>query len=184
MCTASSSVDNRTTNNHRFVFHCGVVRAHERLYLSEEPYSLDVLPPNLQPMLVYSRSGQTASVAHGDQRDYEMINPSLVRTEISDRGYLPTPPPDDTTAQSPLSAMSTPSLDAQVPAVTSTSISSPLVVRISSRPSNNERDYFSRSTVKSPQHLTSGDVVYWHHLSRNGEIPACCDNGKARGSAA
>jgi hypothetical protein len=178
MCTASSSIDNRTTNNHRFVFHCGVVCAYERLFLPEEPYSLDIVALPSQCDLRPSRTNLQSE--HGDQLLLEAeqpLTPDLVNTALYPRGYLPTPPPDEGATQNLLSTVSTPSLDVRAPAFMEQSISSPLRVRIP----NADRDYFSHS---ASDYLSSGDIVYWHHLARHGEIPACCDNAKARGQPA
>lgn len=181
MCTASSSVDNRTTNNHRFVFHCGVVCAYERLYLPEEPYNLDVLVPlqSSEPTDLHAVWGGTIV-----QRERDILSDPLPMNATLSRSYLPTPPPDELVSLPSASAVSTPSLDAQVPALLDQSISSPLVVRIPSRTSTMNIDYFARSASGSLNHINPGDVLYWHHLTRHGEIPACCDNSKARGAVA
>ncbi|KAH9944714.1 hypothetical protein B0H21DRAFT_449642 [Amylocystis lapponica] len=33
-----------------------------------------------------------------------------------------------------------------------------------------------------PERLRAGDVLFWHHLVRSGEIPAVCEDARARGS--
>jgi len=175
MCTSSSSADSRTTNNHRFVFHCGVVRAFERLYLTEEPFCLDVLP---QPE-------PKVEAEHIIQQPHSLLSPSTRDPGFSSRVHLPTPPPDDDLSlpvTQTQSAVSTPSLDAQVPGTVDQQISSPIVVRIpGDAPAS--RDYFTRF-LSGPTCLKAGDVVHWHHLAKNGEIPACCDDTRARGKPA
>jgi hypothetical protein len=172
MCTSSSSADNRTTNNHRFVFHCGVVRAYERLFRSQEPYCLDVLPQPQDGMDHHSNPLQPNLLSIVSPRDLN----------LQPRIHLPTPPPDDL---QPVTqpAISTPSLGVQNPATSEQQISSPIVVRIPSNTSPIHNDYFSRLFSEAGV-LKAGDVVYWHHLARNGEIPACCDHISTRGMPA
>jgi len=174
MCTSSSSADNRTTNNHRFVFHCGVVRAYERLYLTEEPHSLDVLPQL-----------EIKADTNLETRPLDLLPVFSMRDpSFRPRVHLPTPPPDDELSL-PMtqSTVSTASPDTQLPSTAEQRISSPIIVRIPSNAPLTGSDYFTRFLPETT-HIKAGDVVYWHHLARNGEIPACCDDTRARGKAA
>ena len=40
---------------------------------------------------------------------------------------------------------------------------------------------FAEPLELSPQPLRAGDLLYWHHLTRSGEIPGATDNRRSRG---
>ncbi|KAF8638032.1 hypothetical protein AX16_010664 [Volvariella volvacea WC 439] len=48
----------------------------------------------------------------------------------------------------------------------------------SARPSNNTAEHKEHST---PRKLKPGDILFWHHLARNGEIPGVSEDPRARG---
>ena len=37
-----------------------------------------------------------------------------------------------------------------------------------------------KEVMVEKRRLRAGDVVYWHHLTRGGEIPGVCEDGRAR----
>ena len=40
--------------------------------------------------------------------------------------------------------------------------------------------HIQKEEVVEKRKLKAGDVVYWHHLTRGGEIPGVCEDARAR----
>lgn len=156
---------NRHTNRHRFVFFNKEIKASERHYIPHEPGIITASP------LLVSAATPTPSLA--PSYDPNTRSPSLTRyatpqfqnhnTVAESAPSLPTPPPD-----SPVSSDHT-------SAVTHPSPPSPITHQHPNIPS-------IQFVVFKPERgkLRAGDVVYWHHLSRSGEIPAVVEDDRAR----
>ncbi|KAJ4483297.1 hypothetical protein J3R30DRAFT_3447444 [Lentinula aciculospora] len=186
-CTSSISTNNRATNGHRFVFHSSEVVGTERHYVPDEP---GVIPFEPVPIAVHP--------------SLHMQNTSPY-THSSPHEYLPTPP-SDAADLSPVSSSSSPvainsSSEHQLPPglrlsehlspspiLTSTYTGSP--ARDSDRAgpesspppllSANSSFSFGMPAEQAEQPLKSGDVLFWHHLIRHGEIPGVSDHPHAR----
>ena len=170
------SASNRSTNGHRFVFHSFEVTVSERHYVAGEPGVIPYHPPPppLCPALrMVPGSAYPATIS---------INGPPVRLSHAGEYYqnhypehLPTPPVDADGRNSDEWSVGTPSLS--LPSFST--IRSPAPTRIVPPP------YVTRQTPpRSPSpviKLKAGDTLYWHHLSRHGEIPGVQEDPRARG---
>ncbi|KAF5393245.1 hypothetical protein D9757_000680 [Collybiopsis confluens] len=161
-CTSSISVNNRATNGHRFVFHSSEVIGSERYYVPNEP---GVIPFESVPVPVPVPSPPP---------------PNQFQYPAPLHNYLPTPPLD-VADLSPVSS-SSPS-----PVAINSPISSPppllsydaSPIDSTSIPGNPAFPY-GMPTEMVEQPLRSGDLLFWHHLVRHGEIPGVSDDPRAR----
>jgi hypothetical protein len=167
------SASNRSTNGHRFVFHSFEVTASERYYVAGEPGVIPYHPPppplcpavRLMPGSAYLspvsingqpfRSGEYHSGQNGQYSE-----------------HLPTPPVDIDSDEW--------SIHASSPLVPSFSPArSPVPVRTPPPPQAQQPTPPPRSP--SPvMKLEAGDSLYWHNLSRHGEIPGVHEDPRAR----
>ncbi|KIK67301.1 hypothetical protein GYMLUDRAFT_37385 [Collybiopsis luxurians FD-317 M1] len=178
-CTSSISANNRATNGHRFVFHSSEVVGSERHYVPDEP---GVVPFEPVPLPVSPPFPPPAS--HSQYSSFH--------------DYLPTPPPD-VTDLSPVSssspspvAVNSPHSDSQglgfsesfSPPPMSSYERSPSPSLDSSSPpplvSTNSAFSFGMPAEMIEQPLQGGDLLFWHHLVRHGEIPGVSDDPRAR----
>jgi hypothetical protein len=180
-CTSSITANNRATNGHRFVFHSSEVVGSERHYVPGEP---GVMPFESVPAPV------SPPLPHMQHR-----NVYLPPAHASPNEYLPTPPLD-VADLSPVSS-SSPS-----PVTVSSSMSPFLSPRLrlpehllydGSPIQESGRQVesspgpppliplaFGMPTEQADQSLKGGDVLFWHHLIRHGEIPGVSDDPRAR----
>lgn len=171
------SASNRSTNGHRFVFHSFEVTASERYYVAGElgvvPYhppppplcpAVRVMPSSTYPSPI-SINGPPIRFSHtGEHRPGQSGQYSE---------HLPTPPSDANSDQWG-ARTSSPPMESFGPA------RSPTMVRISPPPQTQQPTPPPRSP--SPvMKLKAGDMLYWHHLSRHGEIPGVQEDPRARG---
>ena len=170
-CTSSMSSGNRSTNGHRFVFHSFEVTASERHYVAGEPGVIPFHPPppplcpavRLMPSPTYpspiSINGPPIRLPHsGEYYPGQYIeNPPSPAVDIDSYEW-------GIRASSP----STPSFG---PA------RSPAPVRTPPPQIHQPTPSRSPSPVMK---LMAGDMLYWHHLSRHGEIPGVQEDHRAR----
>jgi hypothetical protein len=166
-CTSAVTATNRATNGHRFVFYSNQITNTQRYYVPNEPgvnLFVNATPPHQQ-----------------GPYHHQNVSP----------GYIPPPPPS---SPPPLvSAYSTLDMDHR-------SYGMPYGMHRSANrwPGGNGHrgSSFHPSTVNihttsslAIEHnepagrLRAGEVLYWHQLSRNGEIPSIEDNPRARAGA-
>ncbi|XP_006461180.1 hypothetical protein AGABI2DRAFT_221752 [Agaricus bisporus var. bisporus H97] len=172
-CTSSISATNRATNGHRFVFHSTEVVGVERHYIQDEP---GVIPYEPTGVVVGSAEGAT------NPRD---IHVSLPRPHHrANSPNLDSIPPPTLEQANPLIAASLDSSYYPYPRATirrSTTPSSPST-------SQNHDPTLINTTAPQPEQkdlptsraLKPGDVLFWHHLTRCGEIPGVEDDQRAR----
>ncbi|OCH91662.1 hypothetical protein OBBRIDRAFT_712224, partial [Obba rivulosa] len=177
-CTSSITANNRTTNGHRFVFYSSEITAGERHHIPGErgvlphkprtghnitsPEAVDPEMPPLEPIPGISPSPTSVSPAmvptgsdSADLRDAP--RPSHVEPRFS-RTHLAFPP----TGAAPTSSPPRPRASA-----------APLVSAGTQAPGAAPHD-------PPPEPLKAGEVLYWHNLVRSGEIPAVCEDQRAR----
>ncbi|THV02361.1 hypothetical protein K435DRAFT_653372 [Dendrothele bispora CBS 962.96] len=193
-CTSSISSTNRATNGHRFVFHSTEVVASKRYYIPDEP---GVIPFESVPVAM-----SPSDLAHIPLRD---PYPYIPQAE-----YLPTPPIDMTdmsplssSSPSPIagsfpsfvSHQSTrsdtlftppglrppnfippPSIRHRSPSDSDRSLNSSPPPLVSSFSYGMPAEQFDHSCLK----LKAGDPLYWHHLTKHGEIPGVSDDPRSR----
>lgn len=173
------SASNRSTNGHRFVFHSFEVIVSERHYVAGEPGVIPYHPPppHLCPAFhTTPNSGYLASISingppvRPPHTDEYHQNPSGHYPE-----HLPTPLVDADGRNSDEWSVSTSS----PPLPSFGPIRSPVPTRIVSPP-----HITRQAPPRSPSpvmKLKAGDTLYWHHLSRHGEIPGVQEDPRARG---
>lgn len=187
LCTASTTVSNRTTNNHRFVFHTGVVRAFERLHIADDPQVKDQEICQSATSYFFTRATSDFSMPPYTHYPYDgFVRETRSSTAASlvgfpDRQALPTPPPDE--EPRPVRVSPSPGSGSAGESPNAYSISSPRVTRQSIP---NLVPTFPASRSMALDHMQSsypkvGEPLYWHHLLRHGEIPACENISEARG---
>ncbi|KAJ7594423.1 FAM72 protein-domain-containing protein [Mycena floridula] len=194
-CTSSITSTNRATNGHRFVFHSTEIQGTERLYIEQEPGILPYEPAAAPAPFHPAREGYL--------HYFGTQVPSTTRP-----GFLPTPPLD-ASELSPVSSPSPspvnsqfPSLGSQAPQILDSYVrNSPFSVPSQSHyhpspsssdissdsgmppllsPSTSFSSYSGLSAPPPQRILQAGDIVYWHHLMRHGEIPGVSDDPRAR----
>jgi hypothetical protein len=186
------SASNRATNGHRFVFHSSEICASERHHIAGEPgvvpyHPLPPLcppPPHTSPSTAYSLHAPISlppirlSASHSDPQ----------QTRRSD--YLPSPPADanddeqmfDFSVDANSRAPSPPASPTLGPL---SSNSPPLLPARAFSPSPHIQFANTSITLRSPTpvliKIMPGEVLYWHHLTKHGEIPAVKEDERARG---
>ncbi|KAH7888609.1 hypothetical protein F5I97DRAFT_1854052 [Phlebopus sp. FC_14] len=199
-CTSSITATNRATNGHRFVFHSSEITASERHHVPDEPGVIPLeyptpplsAPPPLAP--AYSTSFRPSIDSTGGHHVLgNPVHPAPSRSVSSPSlsSDYPSSPPMESTE---LASSSVPSSPGSFTLMTSTSPRQsprPLHWSPSSR-SQDPRLFLSqpepgRSTPdirgeREPpvRKLKAGDVLYWHHLLKNGEIPGVKEDPRAR----
>lgn len=190
------------------MFHSNRVKATERLYVHNEAGIADFfLPKGLKPDWLRSHESDTTShvvwgplqmsnEAHSDDYSSPMIEEVDERSSpaywnASRNDQLPTPPEDtDESSHASDSDQSTPPLDSRAYPFPSTvpGISSPVARRNASARTNRDIQAHSNEpgavllpALLDMSSLQHGDSLFWHHLVRFGEIPACTDHKEGRG---
>jgi hypothetical protein len=152
------SASNRSTNGHRFVFHSFEVAASERHYVAGEPGVIPYHPP---PPPLCPAVRMMPSSTHPSPVS---INGQPIRLSYTDEyrpgheqysEHLPSSPSSDS-EEWDLRALPPPPPQIQQPTLVSRS-PSPVMK------------------------LKAGDTLYWHNLSRHGEIPGVHEDPQARG---
>jgi hypothetical protein len=147
------------------VFFNKEIKASERHYIPHEPGIITSSPllvsaitpaPSLSsPYDLNPRSSPTTRYASSQFQDHNHVAESAPP--------LPTPPPDSPVPNDHVSQ----SINASPPS-----------------PNSHQHPNFPsfQFVVFKPERgkLRAGDVIYWHHLSRNGEIPAVVEDHRAR----
>ncbi|PPQ97383.1 hypothetical protein CVT26_006617 [Gymnopilus dilepis] len=207
-CTSSVSASNRVTNGHRFVFHSSEVSGTERHYVRGEPGVIPfgpcifVPPPPSAaptPQHVPYPSPPFSPYPHYNQRPSRSrsSSPPVFRSD-----YLPTPPLEFAVPEYASSRYNSPEPDSPYSfRVDASVLSPPSVAPVTSnryplprRPHNDSLTEGSSPSLLSPSQypadqkeslvpshtLKAGDVVFWHHLARSGEIPGVTDDERAR----
>ena len=164
-CTSSTTPNNRCTNGHRFVFYSAEIAASERHYVPGECGIVAEAhtPPPPMPMPTTMHRPRYASVNPGTPRHrHTRSNGSIT---------------------SPIRRNSVPS----IPSGTPPTPASPTYSDLMSSPPPLEPvspPYPQRpQRVPELEQLHGGEVVFWHHLVRSGEIPAVVDDPRARAPA-
>lgn len=177
-CTSSTTANNRTTNGHRFVFYSNGIAASERHHIPDElgvdvdarlPLPLPVqLPipgavPFHRPRYVPANVPARPSPASPRRASWSNSRPNVRSLDPRDAPRAPVSPssPTSDTLDSP-PPLSPPSPTSPRPPQSPTSPRPP----------------------QESERLRAGDIVYWHHLTRSGEIPAVSDDPRARASGA
>ncbi|KAI0689956.1 hypothetical protein BC835DRAFT_1418116 [Cytidiella melzeri] len=177
-CTSSMTVTNRSTNGHRFVFYSKEIVATQRHYVAEE---IGIVSPAFSPRLVLSPTHPSPSTASPPSEEAHRSSPTLsparapttpTRRRHSNASLLDSPsqwqshrirdPPASPSSFSVLS--SPPPLD-------------PITPQIASRTRSASHPNIGSLELEP---LKAGDVLYWHHLARHGEIPGVADDPRAR----
>ena len=175
------SASNRSTNGHRFVFHSFEVSASERHYVAGEPGVIPYHPPppplcpavRMMPSPTYPSSisingppirlSHTGVYHHNQSEQYSENSPSppvdMDEGDADEWGIRASSPP-------------TPSFSPVRSPVLAGTLSSPHIIQQPTPPPR------SPSPIMK---LTAGDMLYWHHLSRHGEIPGVQEDPRARG---
>ncbi|KAF8806438.1 hypothetical protein BYT27DRAFT_7101767 [Phlegmacium glaucopus] len=177
-CTSSISATNRVTNGHRFVFQSGEVLSTERHYIPNEKGVIPFDTTNIN----------TASFLQPDTYPA----PPQLNLYRSRRDSLSTPPPLEFASPIHYYSQQQPSQHDLWPP--SRASHSPTSVHPHYPPSNST-DARSQPLLTSlnsshtadqkyaptpPPILKAGDVIFWHHLARSGEILGVVDDERAR----
>ncbi|KIM40193.1 hypothetical protein M413DRAFT_173673 [Hebeloma cylindrosporum] len=203
-CTSSMSASNRATNGHRFVFHSNEVSGTERHYVQDEPgvvpFELPFpTPPNPQYILHPSPHQSTyplqtqASLSAGPssppfRADYlptpplEFASPEFLSPRHRSHDHDPSPQ---------YYRMQSPPTSRFPPVIPARSSHYPLSNRPTSAdsltsgspPPPFSPNFYPADQKEHPLTLPSlkpGDVIFWHHLARTGEIPGVNDDERAR----
>ncbi|KIK40447.1 hypothetical protein CY34DRAFT_807185 [Suillus luteus UH-Slu-Lm8-n1] len=198
-CTSSITATNRATNGHRFVFHSSEILASERYHIPDEPgvipveFTAPISPPPLT-------SAYSALPSVDGPASYRRIlhpfpsqpSPSPTLSHASSES-IPTPISEDGDSgstphlSSPDSYLFATSASPRrsprpLPRSPSPHASTSQPMQSSFQPGNRESaPESSGMPVESPvRRLKAGDVLYWHHLAKNGEIPGVQEDPRAR----
>ncbi|KDR75790.1 hypothetical protein GALMADRAFT_122086 [Galerina marginata CBS 339.88] len=207
-CTSSISATNRATNGHRFVFHSSEVSGTERHYIQDEPGVMPFNPPVFVPPpppampTPHHVAYPSPPYPFYGQQQSRSVSPPVFRSD-----YLPTPPLEFATPAYATSRHESPEPDAsplytRVYSPQATTRSPPLAIPVQSHyyplsPTSPSVDWSSdgspppldsptfypadqKEPPLPPPSLKPGDVIFWHHLARNGEIPGVTDDEQAR----
>ncbi|KAJ7178421.1 hypothetical protein C8R43DRAFT_872269 [Mycena crocata] len=204
-CTASISTTNRATNGHRFVFHSSEITGTERHYIPDEPGVIlseaPAAPPPAPALSVYAASALHNAIHRNPRSFHSHHSQSLAAAARPD--YLPTPPLDvqdiSPTSSNPTSptapsfpfpqdgshlTMDSPPLPHSPPHYRATSAASSVSSNSSPPPLIHPGHSFGLPAehLEPPAFppLRPGDVLYWHHLARHGEIPGVMEDARAR----
>ncbi|KAH7926510.1 hypothetical protein BV22DRAFT_1008886 [Leucogyrophana mollusca] len=209
-CTSSITATNRATNGHRFVFHSSEIVASERHHVPDEPGVIPVdypAPPSTAPPLTSAYPALMQPPLHLSGSPHRIVNsipsqsfppPPPVSSPSPGTSYLPTPPLE-VADLGPLSASSSPDpfsfintgsprrSPRPLPRSPSplTPLAQPQLARVPSQPGTGTSTPEPRGLPieqrEAPvRKLKAGDVLYWHHLAKNGEIPGVEEDSRAR----
>ena len=209
-CTSSITATNRATNGHRFVFHSTEIIASERYYIRDEPGVIPmefIAPPHSPPPLTSAYLAQSyvdgpAGYRRNPHSSTSQTSPSpalgpssseSIPTPLSEYGDLSPsslpPSPDSYFFRRSASPRRSPRPLPRSPSPhTSTSQpthSSSHPTQSPPQPGTGESTPESRGVPVDFRDvpvwkLKAGDVLYWHHLAKNGEIPGVQEDPRAR----
>ncbi|KAF8530459.1 hypothetical protein BU17DRAFT_79235 [Hysterangium stoloniferum] len=155
-CCSSVSPTNRHTNRHRFVFFNKEIKATTRHYIPYEPGVIPTSPPlvsAITPPTNVSPNLPSSTISYTplyDDHDVGELEPSYTLPESSSLGNYH-------------------------------SLSSSTSSLNSNHLQNAHTSSFQFLFLKPERgKLRAGDIVYWHNLSRSGEIPAVVEDERAR----
>jgi hypothetical protein len=173
------SASNRSTNGHRFVFHSFEVTASERHYVAGEPGVIPYHPPP-PPLCPAVRAMPSSAYPSSVSINGPPVRLSHTGEYHQNQGgqyseHLPTPLVDVDERSSGEWGVRTSS----PPMPSFSSVRSPVPTRTLS-PLRIPRQTPPRSPSPVIK-LKAGDTLYWHHLSRHGEIPGVQEDPRARG---
>ncbi|VDB96195.1 unnamed protein product [Peniophora sp. CBMAI 1063] len=198
-CTSSVAGNNRATNGHRFVFHSAEITAHERHYIPHEPGVLPQYAP--RPRTSTPPVDQPGPRVIESQIDTSMPLRSFLSTgSLSSIGTGPgnSPDPASPYADEELPASPTmPGLIAVSPSPEQRASSHRRGFPLESHPLYHayphsqplppHAQYYvsqgmplAEEPPKTVRSLKPGALLYWHHLTRAGEIPGVRDDPRAR----
>ncbi|TFY64603.1 hypothetical protein EVG20_g5889 [Dentipellis fragilis] len=185
-CTSSISATNRSTNGHRFVFHSSEISASERHYVPGEPGVLPVytqLPPPAQLPLQPPSAFSSATTLPSPSTSGSSIPSSPISflpdsSSAASHARYRTPP---STSTSPSPSFDTP---ASMPPLMSPEIQPPSTIQMPYHSPFPVAPALADGHKPSAHPLRTGDVLHWHHMARNGEIPGVADDRRARGRRA
>ncbi|KAF8842993.1 hypothetical protein BDN67DRAFT_898005 [Paxillus ammoniavirescens] len=192
-CTSSITATNRATNGHRFVFHSNEIIASERHHVPDEPgvFPIERLtpPPSSPPPLAPAYSAvyhSAADVPAGHRRigssiQSQTFSPPPPTLSSSPGSEYPPSPQMGPAEFAPSSVSSSPDPFAFITSTSPRPLLRSPSPRISA-PQPHLSQLGSRSSTPDVFHrkLKAGDVLYWHHLSKNGEIPGVEEDPRAR----
>lgn len=172
------SAGNRSTNGHRFVFHSSEIAASERHYIAGEPGVIPYHPPppplcpavRMMPSSTYplstSINGSPIRLPHGGEYYYNQSgqHPEHLATSPINMGERNSDEWSVRTSSPPMPPFSP--------------VRSPVPERNLS-PLHIPQPPLPRSPSPVIK-LKGGDMLYWHHLSRHGEIPGVQEDPRAR----
>ena len=167
-CTSSTAGTNRTTNGHRFVFYSSEIVASERHHIAGES---GIVSPAFSPRVATSPHPPTSP------------NSTLPHQGISHILVSPRPPSTPNRRRhTSASLLDSPAQrHIQVPSASPDHLPSPPPLSPVTPPAGRIRSSsYSSSTFQQSEPLQPGEVLYWHHLVRHGEIPAVADDPRAR----
>jgi len=186
-CTSSMSASNRATNGHRFVFHSSEISAGERHYITGESGVLPYHPPPPScppPPHVHPSTGYPVHIPVSlPPIDLSASNSPPHQSQDSDS--LPTPPAETNNERifdfsvDASSRASSPPGSPTLGRSPSTS-PPPLSSRAFSPLSHSQFNVPFRSPTPTLVKMRPGEVLYWHHLTKHGEIPAVNEDERAR----
>ncbi|KAH0827953.1 hypothetical protein J3R83DRAFT_3590 [Lanmaoa asiatica] len=192
-CTSSISATNRATNGHRFVFHSSEIIASERHHIPHEPGVLPVEyptpppPPSSPPplALAYPAIFHSTDVAThrrpGSSVPSQAFQPLQTSSPSPDSDYLPSPQMESPDSV-PSPAHSSLDLLASVPPSSPRRSPQPLLQTPFPHNSVHHTLPETRGTISEPcpRKLKEGDILFWHHLTKHGEIPGIEEDPRAR----
>ncbi|KAF7361801.1 hypothetical protein MVEN_00524300 [Mycena venus] len=196
-CTSSISATNRATNGHRFVFHSSEIKGTERHYIPDEPG------------VIMNEATATPPAGPAARPDYLPTPPLDIDDESPTSSNMPSPsaPSFPFPQENSHLAMDSPlphypvihsDLHAHYPHLNHIHASRPSHNRATSAASSESSnssppplippsplvpafglpaDHFEAPLIPP---LQAGDVLYWHHLVRHGEIPGVMEDARAR----
>ncbi|GJE95893.1 hypothetical protein PsYK624_120840 [Phanerochaete sordida] len=156
-CTSSITPNNRSTNGHRFVFYSAEIVASERHYVPGEcGINIDAQSPHAVPHY------PTPAASPPQRPRHPSGSP---RAQRSLRSGVVTPP-----TRRRNSSASSSFNEPQSPYSDRSSSPPPLIPMTP-----------PHAVYRPPvERLRAGELVFWHHLVRSGEIPAVTDDPRAR----
>lgn len=170
-CTSSTAATSRTTNGHRFVFYSSEIVASERYHVEGES---GIISPAFSPRM------QLPPQPHGLSNDSPPAQPAHEPSRILVSPRPPTTP--NRRRHTSASLLDSPvqrhvqELSESLDHLSSPPPLSPVTPPIGRFRSSSH----STSNFQELDPLKPGDVLYWHHLIRHGEIPAVEDDPLSR----
>ncbi|KAJ7072229.1 hypothetical protein C8F01DRAFT_1103042 [Mycena amicta] len=183
-CTSSITTANRSTNGHRFVFHSGEIQSTERHYILDEP---GVIVSRQSPAASHTLYYRPPAFSHHSHALAAASRPEYLAMPPLDSEDMSTSAASDPTSPSAASfpfAHDNAHVGADYPihprptsptlSDSSTSSLPPLIQP--SPPFGLPAERVEASFIP----LAAGDVLYWHHLRKHGEIPGVIEDRRAR----